>query len=261
MKSNVAKITVASSIINTLLIWFASGPMSIDAFAFVSRVPASTRSPILGPMCMTVVNMDNGQQEHKPSLEQSDAGIAKMSKKETAKLFPVIHRIAGAEWSGECRYVNADLVHASQLKLVGGVQYDTDEAQVTLSSFLTFPNGNIREMVMQGTKTASSPTVRLTSTAEEGGPIYMNLTELAPDTILINEVEAVSGKIIMTSSLSLVEGKNGLELTQVSHEVGDNSGNESSTTQAIDGHQVWRLTKTKIPIHNDDFDFRGTTGI
>lgn len=172
--------------------------------------------------------------------------------------YPVLSRIAGINWTGECRYVNADLVYASQLKLVGGVRYDIndeqDETFITLSSFLTFPNGNTREVVMQGTKSATSPTIRLNSTANDGGPIYMLLTELAPDTILINEIEEASGKTILTSSLSVTnEG-----LVQISHEVGDGGEN------AIEGHQVWRLTgdmrQRDGPIQYDDFELRPTTG-
>ena len=58
------------------------------------------------------------------------------------------------------------------------------------------------------------------------GPIYMVVTELGPDTIMINEVDKVSKMIVMTSSLSLVfddstddDNKKIKELIQVSHEV------------------------------------------
>ena len=94
--------------------------------------------------------------------------------------------------------------------------------------------------------------IRLDSTAQGGGPIYMVLSELPPDTILINEVERATGTVIMTSSLSIVnEGK---ELVQISHEVGDDNGKVLS----IEGHQVWRLKQ--VPIEYDDFAARDTTG-
>jgi len=183
----------------------------------------------------------------------------------TKVTFPVISRIAGINWSGDCRYVNADLIHASNLKLVGGVRYDIGEkmsndtssgesngdVEVTLSSFLTFPNGNTKEVVMRGGKTQAGNSVRLDTTAEEGGPVYMLLTELAPDTILINEIEEATGKTILTSSISVVKGMKGTELIQTTHEVGDGK-------KTIEGHQVWRLSSG--PIQYDDFDLRGTTG-
>lgn len=110
---------------------------------------------------------------------------------------------------------------------------------------------------MRGTKEVSrgiEEPIKLTSTEEGGGPIHMLVTELAPDTILINEVEEGSGKILLTASLSIVEGTgaNSKELVQISHEVGE-VGKTS-----IEGHQVWRLSQA--PIEFDDFDVRGTTG-
>jgi hypothetical protein len=169
------------------------------------------------------------------------------------KAFPVISRIAGIEWTGECRYVGADLVPASQLELSGGVKYDINGTTVTLSSFLTFPNGKTREVVMQGDKDISSTSTSMILRAvEEGGPISMKITELAPDTILINEVEEATGKTILTASVSLVKGSKGMELVQVSHEVSDGG------KDVIEGHQVRRLSGGSIKF--DDFDLRHGTG-
>lgn len=185
------------------------------------------------------------QLQSSPSPTSSPSPI---NKEEEHTLFPVLNKISGVEWNGQCRYVNADLHHASNLKLVGGIRYDINGTTCTLSSFLTFPNGKTREVVMKGIRDVSSkdPSLRLDSTATDGGPVYMKLTELAPDTILINEIEKASGKIIMTSSVSIVN--EGRELVQVSHEVGD--GGKVS----IEGHQVWRLKQ--VPIEYDDFAAR-----
>uniref|UniRef100_A0A7S0CMU3 Uncharacterized protein n=1 Tax=Proboscia inermis TaxID=420281 RepID=A0A7S0CMU3_9STRA len=169
----------------------------------------------------------------------------------TESIFPVIRRISGINWTGNCRYVGADLIHASNLKLFGGIRYDINGSTVLLSSFLTFPNGNTREVMMEGSVNDQSHVLKLSST-DEGGPIHMLLTELAPDTILINEIEESSGKIVLTASISIVEGSNGMELAQVSHEVGEGNA-------VFDGHQVWRLTAEK-PIKRDKFDLINTTG-
>jgi hypothetical protein len=192
-------------------------------------------------------------------------------------LFPVLRRIAGIEWTGPCRYVGADLKFVNDLKLFGGLRYEIsrsgdtsstaaseDNVQhdvCTLSSFLTFPNGKTREVVMTGNMLQHDDDgdgiLRLDAAQANGGPIYMILTELAPDTILINEVDSASGKIVMTSSLSLVTtgGVSGrvVELVQVSHEVGDNDGGGASNI--IEGHQVWRLkANTAAPSKDSDFD-------
>ena len=85
-------------------------------------------------------------------------------------------------------------------------------------------------------------TLRLDA-VDGNGPICMALTELAPDTILINEVDSASGKIVLTASLSLVTagGVSGRvsELVQVSHEVGDTIGSGSSSSDA--SSHAWRL--------------------
>ncbi|KAL7430783.1 hypothetical protein ACHAXM_003529 [Skeletonema potamos] len=158
----------------------------------------------------------------------------------TALLYPVISKIAGKEWTGSCRYVNSNLQHVKNLKLFGGVKYDIDDGKkLTLSSFLTFPNGQTRQVVMQGERRSgsnneNSDDILTLNPVENGGPIVMKLSEIAPDTILINEVEKESGRIIMTSSISIVQTQRGIELVGVSHEVGD-------AKDVIEGHQLWRM--------------------
>jgi len=150
-------------------------------------------------------------------------------------LYPVLSRIASKNWTGSCKYVGADLIHLSKLKLTGGVRYDIAGRNVTLSSYLTFPDGNTREVVMTGSRDpASSSSVITLRSIEEGGPIRMLMSEVGTDTILINEVEEATGKTILTTSTSIIEGGKLAgkdQLVQVSHEVGE----------GIDGHQIWRL--------------------
>lgn len=217
----------------------------LGVFGFVPSKHKHT--PQVFPLGSTPKNKEN-------DATGTAAGVSK---------FPVLSRIAGVEWTGTCRYVNAELVHAEKLKLVGGLRYDMDVmedtsvVQLKLSSFLTFPNGQRREVVMtnkdDSNDNKATKTIRLDSAAEEGGPIYMLLTELAPDTVLINEIEKATGNIIMTSSLSVVtvynNGASETELVQVSHEVGD-----TKSASSIDGHQVWRLKKSKA---NNDKTIQG----
>lgn len=166
-------------------------------------------------------------------------------------MYPVISRIAGKNWTGTCKYIDADLIHLSKLKLIGGVRYDIEGRNVKLSSYLTFPDGKTREVVMEGSRDAFSHVITLNPIEE--GPIRMLLSEVGADTILVNEIEAATGRTIMTCSTSITQG--GMELVQVSHEVGDDG---------IEGHQVWRLTENKnVPRKEDsvfDAGFRSATG-
>jgi len=169
-----------------------------------------------------------------------------------AEMFPVLKKIQGIDWVGKCRYVGTDLKPASFV-LRGGVRYELEKDVLRMTSFLTFPNGNVRQVIMEGKRRSQErASMRLDATGE-GGPIYMVLTELAPDTILINEVEKASGKVIMTSSLSVVNG--GKELVQVSHELGGSKA-------PVEGHQVWRLKKASWESGGDteDNSFRDATG-
>ena len=184
------------------------------------------------------------------SSEPTASGGAPTSTTAATTVFPVLRRISGIDWEGDCRYVDETLTPASNLKLTGGVRYDLDSvnAACTLSSFLTFPNGQVRRVEMAGFKSAGSPTMRLDSVEE--GPIYMTVAELYPDTVLVNEVEAMSGKVVMTTSVSIVNG--GKELVMVSHEVGTGRGTQ------IDGHQIWRLREAKPVAEDDEGEVKGS---
>ena len=152
-------------------------------------------------------------------------------------LFPVLRKIQGVDWVGKCRYVDSDLQPAADLVLRGGSRFDIDGKDCTFTSFLAFPDGRSRHVIMKGRRgSPDRPSMRLESTDEEG-PIYMVLTELSPDTVLLNEVDKQSRKIVMTASISLVAS--GQELVQVSHELGDDK-------TPVEGHQVWRLKKENL---------------
>ena len=50
------------------------------------------------------------------------------------------------------------------------------------------------------------------------GAVYMTVAELYPDTVLVDDVEVMSGKVVTTTFLSVVN--DGDELVMVFHEVG-----------------------------------------
>ena len=172
-------------------------------------------------------------------------GLSEGDSKEGLLLYPVISRLAGKNYTGTCKYINEDLVHLSKLKLYGGLRWDINGRKVTLSSYLTFPNGNTREVVMKGCRSKDEKyTPVLTMLPEEEGPIRMLVSEIGADTILVNEVEMATGKVIMTCSTTITCGLDGKEeLVQVSHEVGD---------EGIEGHQVWKLTELKYVEPKDE---------
>ena len=217
-----------------------------DAFT-ASIIPLQQQSQRHDSVIISMIQDDESNQ-----LDDVTSSSSSKRSKEGILLYPVISRIASKNWTGTCKYIGADLIHLSKLKLTGGVRWDIHEQKknnnVTLSSYLTFPNGDTREVVMTGGRDGSSygstsqsysPPILTLNPIEGDGPIKMLVSEIEPNTILVNEVDITSGKIIMTCSTSIVRGRNGNEeLVQVSHEVGDDGG-------GIEGHQVWRLTEMK----------------
>ena len=123
----------------------------------------------------------------------------------------------------------------------GGSRYKIDGDSMSLTSFLSFPNGKTRQVNMEG-KIGSNPiraSMRLDPTSDNSS-LRMVLTELPPDTMLIQEVEKFSGRVVVTSSLSLAGKKKKMvdEIVQASHALGG-----ASSEIPIEGHQAWRLTR------------------
>ena len=93
------------------------------------------------------------------------------------------------------------------------------------------------------------------------GPIYMKMIELPPDTILFQELERSSDKVILTGSLSIIQQEmqgddhgdvprqqqnqkqQQQQLVQISHELCYNNHTDIANNYVIKGHQVWRFTK------------------
>ena len=120
-----------------------------------------------------------------------------------------------------------------------------------MTSFLTFSNGKTRTVQMKGKRVDSSShdggeSMRLNLTGD--GPIYVLLCEVPPSTILLNEIEIASGKIVLSSSLSITD--NGDQLVQVAHEMGSKGGKAARAGEpTVEGYQIWRLKKK---VKNDE---------
>lgn len=229
--------------------------------AFVPPTQVSAAATLTFRQSTTVPTRLASASQSQPPQENSDTdahdGDGSLSSAiEPHVAFPVISKIAGTEWTGSCRYVNGQLTPNADLELSGGVRYDINGTSITLSSYLTFPNGRTRSVVMRGTRAVPPPKHEvITLEPEGGGPIAMKLSEVRPDTILIDEVERDGGRTVMTSSVSIVLGAAGVELVGVSHEVGDGSGGG-----AIEGHQIWRMKALPTAVSFDEFDYRNATG-
>jgi len=155
------------------------------------------------------------------------------------KLFPVLSRMAGAVWEGEMRYAGAAL-EAAPFTLRGSTRVDLVDRCVTLRSAVVFPNGRTREIAMHGNKTGEAGSSFRLDPVDANGPIYLRLAELAPDTILLQEFNKTDSRVVLTSSISLVEDVHtgALELVQVAHEAGDEPGPPK-------GFQIWRMGRQK----------------
>ena len=149
--------------------------------------------------------------------------------------FPVLSRIAGGTWQGEMRYAGPGF-EAAAFVLKGSTKCVLEGRCVMLESSITFPNGKTRTVVMQGRKQENGTSFRM-DPLDAAGPIYMRLAEFAPDTILLQEFNKTDSRVVLTSSISLVQG--GEELVQVAHETADDPAQGAPT----EGTQIWRMRR------------------
>lgn len=148
---------------------------------------------------------------------------------------PVLSKIAGVDWNGSCRYIIGDTKPDSIMLLSGGMHYDlTDDGVCTMTTNLIFGDGRSRQVRMRGFREQGASSLKLYP-LEDSEPVYTVLTELTPDTILINEIDSDTGKVIYTASLSI--SSDGNELVQVTHEMGD------GLRMPVEGHQIWRMKR------------------
>lgn len=154
-------------------------------------------------------------------------------------LFPVLNRIDGINWQGHCSEVDANMrTMRNRPTLSGGMRYDLHRnGTCTMTSVLMGPDGRTHEIMLQGTRVGKSNkrSIRLDPVSEDS-PFYTVLTEVPPETILLNEVDKATNKVIFTASVTLASED---ELVQISHEVEPGqSGIEE------EGHKIWRLRRS-----------------
>jgi hypothetical protein len=171
------------------------------------------------------------------------------------ELFPVLNQIDGVNWQGYCKVVNAQMKEErSAPMLSGGMRYDLHRnGTCTMTSVLMHPDGRTHQIKLQGTRVGKSSkrSIRLDPISEDS-PFYTVLTEVPPDTILLNEVDKATNKVIFTASVSIA---NPDELIQISHDV-DVRG------KADDNHKIWRLKRSPVLGRNvgpPNSSFRGQT--
>lgn len=154
-------------------------------------------------------------------------------------LFPVLNQIDGINWQGYCSEVDANMqAFKHRPTLSGGMRYDLHRnGTCTMTSVLMSPDGRTHQILLQGTRVGKSNkrSIRLDPITEES-PFYTVLTEVPPETILLNEVDKATNKVIFTASVSIASED---ELVQISHEVepGQNGVQD-------EGHKIWRLRRS-----------------
>jgi hypothetical protein len=170
-----------------------------------------------------------------PGAPRGPAGLVMGAAEE--KMFPVLHRLAGGTWQGEMRYAGPSLEPAP-FTLRGTTRCVLEGKCVQLESSVTLPNGKTRTVVMQGKREGETGGSFRLDPLDAAGPIYMRIAELEPDTVLVQEFNRTDGRVVLTSSISVVEG--GEELVQIAHETAD----DPAQGTPIEGIQVWRMRRS-----------------
>jgi len=171
------------------------------------------------------------------------------------ELFPVLNQIDGVNWQGSCEVVGPDMREQQQQRraqLFGGMRYDLHgNGTCTMTSVLTSQDGRTHQIKLQGTRVGKSikRSIRLDPISEDS-PYYTVLTEVPPDTILLNEVDKATNKVIFTASVSIA---NPDELIQVSHDIDARGMKEED-------HKIWRLKRVPVLGRNTPGSFNGERG-
>jgi hypothetical protein len=113
----------------------------------------SIRSSSRAAIVTTSTKLNNAESSEEAAVDDasSPSELSSMTMLDSwALLFPVLSKINGVNWEGTCRYVNDELIPQKSLKLMGGIRFDfLGKNGVELNSYLTFPNGNRRDIEMR----------------------------------------------------------------------------------------------------------------
>ena len=152
---------------------------------------------------------------------------------DAAARYPVLSKLCG-RWLGEMRYATGDALALAPFTLTGAMDIQISETACTIESSVVLPNGQERATRMQADADAGDGCLRFSG----DGPIDALVTEIAPDTVLLREIERASGRCIMSVSMQLGERPR-REVRQVAHELGENAGD-------VNGVQLWTFTPERI---------------
>ena len=152
---------------------------------------------------------------------------------DAAARYPVLSKLCG-RWLGEMRYATGDALALAPFTLTGAMDISISGTACTIESSVVLPNGQERATRMQADADADDGCLRFSG----DGPIDALVTEIAPDTVLLREIERASGRCIMSVSMQLGERPR-REVRQVAHELGENAGD-------VNGVQLWTFTPERI---------------
>ena len=152
---------------------------------------------------------------------------------DAAARYPVLSKLCG-RWLGEMRYATGDSLALAPFTLTGAMDISISGTACTIESSVVLPNGQERATRMQADADADDGCLRFSG----DGPIDALVTEIAPDTVLLREIERASGRCIMSVSMQLGERPR-REVRQVAHELGENAGD-------VNGVQLWTFTPERI---------------
>ena len=152
---------------------------------------------------------------------------------DAAVRYPVLSKLCG-RWVGEMRYATGDSLALAPFSLTGAMDISISGTACTIESSVVLPNGQERSTRMQVDADEGDGCLRFSG----DGPIDALVTEIAPVTVLLREIERASGRCIMSVSMQLGERPR-REVRQVAHELGENAGD-------VNGVQLWTFTPERI---------------
>eukprot|EP00747_Dinoflagellata_sp_TGD_P169983 gnl/TRDRNA2_/TRDRNA2_200354_c0_seq1.p1 gnl/TRDRNA2_/TRDRNA2_200354_c0~~gnl/TRDRNA2_/TRDRNA2_200354_c0_seq1.p1 ORF type:complete len:260 (-),score=26.44 gnl/TRDRNA2_/TRDRNA2_200354_c0_seq1:49-828(-) len=143
----------------------------------------------------------------------------------TPQRFPVLSKLQGS-WRGSMQYASGDSLVLAPFTLMGSMNVIVLSAECTIESSVVLPNGKKRVVVMRA-DADDADCIRFTGE----GPIDTLVTEVAPDMLLMREIERDSGRLVMSATMQLLKGG---ELRQIGHEL---------VNGTVTGMQLWTFER------------------